>query len=68
MKKLIGAISVSLIVLLAFAYKPVDKARLKWMTLKEVEDMLADYSFLRVHNSYIVNLRIKNELFASLAF
>ena len=25
-------------------------------TLKEVEDMLADHSFLRVHNSYIVNL------------
>ena len=25
-------------------------------TLKEVEDMLADHSFLRVHNSYVVNL------------
>ena len=25
-------------------------------TLKDVEDMLADHSFLRVHNSYIVNL------------
>ena len=25
-------------------------------TLKEVEDMLADHSFLRVHNSHIVNL------------
>ena len=25
-------------------------------TLKEVEEMLADHSFLRVHNSYIVNL------------
>jgi len=25
-------------------------------TLKEVEDMLADHSFLRVHNSHVVNL------------
>jgi two-component system LytT family response regulator len=25
-------------------------------TLKETEDMLADYGFLRVHNSHIVNL------------
>ena len=25
-------------------------------TLKETEEMLSDYSFLRVHNSHIVNL------------
>jgi len=25
-------------------------------TLKEIEDMLADHSFLRVHNSHVVNL------------
>ena len=25
-------------------------------TLKEIEEMLEDYSFLRVHHSYLVNL------------
>ena len=38
MQKLIVAVSVSVIVLMAFAYKPVEKVKLKWMTLKEVED------------------------------
>src|SRR5687768_2479226 len=38
MQKLIVALSVSVIVLMAFAYKPVEKVKLKWMTLKEVED------------------------------
>ena len=26
-------------------------------TLKEIEEMLEEYSFLRVHNSYLVNLQ-----------
>jgi len=35
----------------------VDKKRLVVSrTLKEVEDMLSEHSFLRVHNSYIVNM------------
>lgn len=32
------------------------KSMLVSRTLKEVEDMLSDHSFLRVHNSYVVNL------------
>jgi len=30
-------------------------------TLKEIEEMLEDYSFLRVHNSYVINLNEVNK-------
>jgi two-component system LytT family response regulator len=35
---------------------PDKKRLLVSRTLKEIEDMLADHSFLRVHNSHVVNL------------